>query len=243
MSNLILTEQRQHVLIITLARFDKKNALNNDMYQQLCNAFDHASQSPDIHCVLIQGNEQCFCAGNDLADFMAQDEDLVAFSFIHTLAQFNKPLVAAVAGAAVGIGTTMLLHCDMVFAAPNAKFKLPFAQLGLAPEAGSSMLLRERLGYNKAFELLVLGNTFSTADALALGIINYQIDESEVLSKALECATAIAKLPHQAVMASRELLRSRPKHIAEAMDEEAKWFKALLASDDCQAILAQFFKR
>ena len=156
MSNLILTTEKQGVFTITLNRIDKKNALTNEMYQQLCQHFAYAQHTSSIHCLVIQGDENCFCAGNDLHDFMqCSADELAAFEFVNVLAEFTKPLVAGVAGVAVGIGTTMLLHCDMVIAAYNSKFKLPFTQLGLCPEAGSSLLLTQKVGPNKAFELMV----------------------------------------------------------------------------------------
>ena len=128
MDNLIITKENQGVFTITLNRFSKKNALNNSMYRQLCQHLNYANETDSIHCVLIQGDESCFCAGNDLQDFIesSTDDELIAVTLINTLVHFNKPLVAAVAGPAVGIGTTLLLHCDMVIAADNSKFNYSF---------------------------------------------------------------------------------------------------------------------
>ncbi|WP_448549561.1 enoyl-CoA hydratase-related protein [Thalassotalea fusca] len=245
MDNLILSEVKQNVLFITLNRFDKKNALTTSMYQELCRLFEQASNNPLIHCVLIQGNQTCFCAGNDLADFLAieQDEEFVAFQFVQCLAEFNKPLIAAVAGPAVGIGTTLLLHCDMVFTADNTKFKLPFAQLGLCPEAGSSTLLPLRIGHNKAFELLVLGETFMPEQALALGIVNQICSPDELLPLAEQTALAIAKLPHEAVMASRKLIKNATQSVHQALKDEKAAFSHLLQTNDCKTILSSFFKK
>ncbi len=245
MAPLIISEEKQGVFIITLNRLAKKNALNSGMYQQLVELFNYASQTPSIHCLLIQGNDSCFCAGNDLEDFIKSTEakDLAAFDFINTLAAFDKPLVAAVAGPAVGIGTTLLLHCDMVFAATNSKFKLPFTQLGLSPEAGSSYLLTQRLGQNRAFELLVLGKVFSAEQGLQYGIVNQVCQPEELLLTAQQCAATIAALPLDALMTSRRLIRQATAEILpKVMAAEANEFSRLVQTEDCKSILSQFFK-
>jgi len=245
MDNLILTEHQNNILTITLNRFDKKNALNTSMYQQLSELFIQANNTDDIHCVVIQGNQQCFCAGNDLQDFLAhsQSEDIAAFDFIKVLATFEKPLVAAVAGPAVGIGTTLLLHCDMVFTTENAKFKLPFTQLGLCPEAASSLLLPLRIGHNKAFELLVLGNLFNGQQALEYGIVNQICTPEELLASAHQVALTIAKLPKDAVQTSRRLMKQATQAQVEAtMSSEAQEFTRLVKTETCKNILSSFFK-
>lgn len=245
MDNLILTEKQNNVLTITLNRFNKKNALNSSMYQQLSALFSKANNDHSTHCVVIQGDDQCFCAGNDLQDFIAssQSEDLAAFDFIKILAEFKKPLIAAVAGPAVGIGTTLLLHCDMVFTTEQAKFKLPFTQLGLCPEAASSLLLTLRLGQNKAFELLVLGNTFNGQKALDLGIANQLCTSEELLKTAQQAALTIARLPQDAVLTSRRLIKQATQaQVLSTMNTESEEFLRLVKSDTCKNILASFFK-
>lgn len=245
MSNLILTTEKQGVFTITLNRFDKKNALTNDMYKQLCQHFAYAEKTESIHSLVIQGNENCFCAGNDLHDFLqcSADGDLAALDFVKVLSEFTKPLVAAVAGAAVGIGTTLLLHCDMVIAATNSKFKLPFTQLGLCPEAGSSLLLTQKVGQNKAFELMVLGNTFTAEQALSFGIANQICQPNELLALTEEVALAIARLPVESVMTSRRLIRqSNQLALSKAIEDESQEFVRLVNTDECKNILAQFFK-
>jgi enoyl-CoA hydratase/carnithine racemase len=245
MSNLILTNEQNGVLTITLNRFDKKNALNDQMYQQLCQQFDYARFADHVHCVLIHGDENCFCAGNDLEDFIQAnaDSELAAFKFIKILATFNKPLVAAVAGAAVGIGTTLLLHCDMVYAATNSKFKLPFTQLGLCPEAGSSYLLPLRVGANRAFELMVLGETFNAEQAFNYGLVNKVCSAEALLSTAEKTALTIAKLPSDAVLTSRKLIRQASQTVlTQVMDNEANEFFRLVNGDECKNIIAKFFK-
>ncbi|GHE99741.1 enoyl-CoA hydratase-related protein [Thalassotalea profundi] len=245
MDNLILSNEKNNVLTITLNRFDKKNALNTVMYSELCRLFEYAEQNSAIHCLLIQGNEQCFCAGNDLADFLQHDgsEEFVAFKFVKQLAAFSKPIVVAIAGPAVGIGTTLLLHSDMVFSTNDAKFKLPFTQLGLCPEAASSLLLPLKMGHNKAFELLVLGNTFTGQQACDYGIVNHCCESKVLLSTALTAAENIAKLPADAVQTSRKLMKkSTQAQVEQAMINEAQDFTRLMNSDTCKSILSAFFK-
>ncbi len=243
MDKLIITSQANGVFTITLNRIDKKNALNADMYRQLCQHLNDADSNPQIHCVLLVGNNQCFCAGNDLQDFMnsSSSDELVALQLIQVLLNFNKPLIAAVAGAAVGIGTTMLLHCDMVIAADNSKFKLPFAQLGLCPEAGSSLLLPQLIGHVKAFELMVLGETFSAEQALQYGIINQVCSAEQVISLGEKYAAKIAKLPQDAVLTSKKLLKqTNQSNLANISQLEAKEFVRLVQTPECKAILNSF---
>lgn len=244
MTDLIITKENNGVFTITLNRFDKKNALNTHMYQQLCQYFEYAKHNKNIHCLLIQGNEHCFCAGNDLQDFIesSQDESLAALDFVKILSEFTKPIVAAVAGAAVGIGTTLLLHCDMVIAANNAKFKLPFTQLGLCPEAGSSYLLTRLVGQARAFELMVLGNTFSAEQALHYGIVNQVCLPNELLSLGDKVANNIASLPNDAVITSRKLIRQASQsQLAEIIEAEGNEFSRLVTTPECKDILGKFF--
>ncbi len=246
MADYITTAENQGVFTISFNRLDKKNALNTSMYQALCQHFKYAMVTKSIKCLVIQGDENCFTAGNDLQDFIKCSEandDLVALDFINILSEFNKPLIAAVAGAAVGIGTTLLLHCDMVIAANNSKFKLPFTQLGLCPEAGSSLLLPLRVGYNRAFELLVLGKGFNAEQALAYGLVNQICQPSELLTIAEQIAITIARLPSDAVMTSRKLIRQTTQAILpQAILAEGGEFSRLVKTDDCKNILASFFK-
>ncbi|MDO7083589.1 enoyl-CoA hydratase-related protein [Pseudocolwellia sp. AS88] len=242
MDNLIVTQKNNHILTITLNRFDKKNALTSSMYRSLAKALNDADTSDDVRCVVIQGDENCFCAGNDLKDFLEHSEELAALEFIDALVSFKKPLIAAVAGHAVGIGTTLLLHCDMVYAANNSKFKLPFTQLGLCPEAGSSRLLPTQIGHTRAFELLVLGKTFSAEQAHSYGLINEVCEPDALLALASGAAKAIAALPLDAVLTSKRLMKSEPTSLTSAIKEEADEFKRLMVSDDCKNILSQFFK-
>ena len=249
MNDLILTSEKQGVFTITLNRLDKKNALNTIMYQQLCQFFTYAQENSSVHCLVIRGNENCFCAGNDLHDFIQCSQsdnstDLAALDFVKVLSNFTKPLIAAVAGAAVGIGTTLLLHCDMVIAANNSKFKLPFTQLGLCPEAGSSLLLPLRLGQNVAFELLVLGKTFTAEQALVYGIANQVCQPKDLLAITEQIALNIAKLPTDAVMTSRRLIRQANQQLlTQVINDESQEFSRLVNSPDCKNILAAFVSK
>ena len=245
MTDLIITKENKGVFTLILNRFDKKNALNTLMYQQLCQHFDYAKSNSNIHCVLIHGDENCFCAGNDLQDFIesSEDDSLAALDFVKTISEFNKPIVAAVAGAAVGIGTTLLLHCDMIIAADNSKFKMPFSQLGLCPEAGSSLILPLKVGQAVAFELLVLGKQFNAEQALQYGIINQVCSADEVLTIAESVANKIAKLPQDAVMTTRRLIKaSAAAVLPQVIADEGEEFSRLVKTDECKNILAQFFK-
>lgn len=242
MSDVILATENNHVLTITLNRLDKKNALTHYMYEQLCSELIHATENANIHCVVIQGNDQCFCAGNDLQDFLkcTENDELAALAFVKLLATFNKPIVAAVAGVAVGIGTTLLLHCDMVIAADNSIFKLPFTQLGLCPEAGSSLLLTQKVGANKAFELMVLGESFNALQAQSFGIVNQVCSPNEVIEKTANIAQSIANLPFDAVMTSRRLIRqANQQPLTETINDESQAFFQLVNSPECKEILAR----
>ncbi len=246
MDNIILTNLDNGVFTITLNRLDKKNALTSAMYMSLTEHFSYASESDDVRCLVIQGSENCFCAGNDLADFLnaKSDEELPAFQFIQRLASFDKPIIAAVAGAAVGIGTTLLLHSDIIVAAENAKFALPFSKLGLCPEAASSYLLPQMVGHAKAFELLVLGDTFDAQQALSLNLINQITSSEALLDTAQQYAKKIAHLPSDAVMTSRALIKqSTQLAVSNAMAKEADEFGRLMQTQDCKNILQQFLSK
>jgi enoyl-CoA hydratase/carnithine racemase len=244
MTDFIITKENNRVLTIILNRFDKKNALNTLMYQQLCQHFEYAKNNSHINCILIHGNDSCFSAGNDLQDFIvsSQNDSLAALDFVKVLNEFNKPIIAAVAGAAVGIGTTLLLHCDMVIAADNAKFKLPFTQLGLCPEAGSSFLLTRLIGQNRAFELMVLGNTFTAEQAKEYGIANQVCTPDQLLLIANKIAKSIAQLPSDAVMTSRKLIRhASQSQLTQVIENEGNEFSRLVNTPECKAILGKFF--
>ncbi|WP_232769231.1 enoyl-CoA hydratase-related protein [Colwellia sp. Bg11-28] len=240
MNNLVLTEEHQGVLTITLNRSMKKNAINAAMYKSLCEHLTYANESAHIHCLLIQGDENCFTAGNDFAE-SGNEEELSAFVFIEQLATFSKPIVAAVAGPVVGIGTTLLLQCDMIIAANNSKFILPFAHLGICLEAGASLLLPLKVGLNRAFELAVLGAPFTAEQAYQYGIVNQVCQPNEVIAKALNVAQTIAKLPADSVQTSRRLMRqSTDKLMLDVINSEKSEVTRLLKTEYCQSMLTKF---
>ncbi|MGO1501986.1 MAG: enoyl-CoA hydratase-related protein, partial [Marinobacter sp.] len=173
MTDFVHTEINNQILTVRINRPERKNALTHAMYTALGDALEHAETDASIRCVLFTGSDECFTAGNDLSDFASglpgDFKDTPVGRFLLLLANATKPVVAAVNGPAVGIGTTMLLHCDMVFAGTNTGFKMPFASLGLCPEGGSSLLLPSWIGRVRAAELLMLGDTFNADDAYRLG--------------------------------------------------------------------------
>jgi len=243
----IKTETRDRVLRIEIARPEKKNALTQEMYGTMADALAAADGDPAVRVVLIHGARDCFTAGNDLKDFLNRpphSEASPTHRFLRGIATFGKPLLAAVNGAAVGIGTTMLLHCDLVYAAPGARFQLPFVPLGLVPEAGSSFLLPYIAGYQRAAELLLLGQPFGVDKALAAGIITEVVPEDELFEYARDAALGVAALPPAAVRETKALMKKRfAARTAEAMTEEGAVFRARLASPEAREAMTAFFEK
>jgi len=243
----IRTETRDRVLEIEIARPEKKNALTQAMYAALADALNSADADAAVRAVLIHGSRDCFTAGNDLKDFLERPpraEEAPVSRFLASLPAFAKPLVAAVSGPAVGIGTTMLLHCDFVFAAPAATFQLPFVNLGLVPEAASSFLLPYIAGYQRAAELLLLGRPFGPEKALAAGFVSEIVPEAELFERARAAALAVAALPPAAVRAAKALMREPYRaRVAEAMQAEGKVFRERLASPEAKEAMTAFFEK
>lgn len=236
------------VLTLTLARVEQKNALDLAMYSALAEALERAAETPSVRVALLRADGDAFCAGNDLNDFMGNPptgEDSPVFRFLMALSGFPKPLVVAVGGAAVGIGTTLLLHSDLVYASPRASFKMPFVPLGLVPEAGSSLLLPRIMGHAQAAELLLLGERFSVEDALRLGILTRVVPHDELEAVARERAGALARLPPQAVRQTKALMtRATRAGVREAMLAEGEIFVQRLSSPEtAEAVMAFFQKR
>jgi enoyl-CoA hydratase/carnithine racemase len=235
------------VRVIRMNRPEKKNALTRPMYVEMARALREADVSDAIKCVMFAGSPGAFCAGSDIADFIKAAEtgvfDPRILEFLDALARSQKPLVAAVGGIAVGIGTTMLLHCDHVVAAAGATLSTPFTKLGLVPEAASSLLAPLRMGHARAFAMLVMGRPLSTEDALNAGIVNAVVDAGAVDGVALQAAHEIAALPAGAVAISRRLMRSRLDDVLERIDTEAMHFKERLQSDEARAAFAAFLAR
>jgi enoyl-CoA hydratase/carnithine racemase len=245
--SLISTSGENGILTITINRPAQKNALSLNMYQQLTESLIELESNNDYKVAIIQGDEHCFTAGNDLHDFLAGGaltEAHPTVVFLRTLVTITKPLIASVAGPAIGIGTTLLLHCDLVYSATNAVFQLPFSQLGLCPEAASSELLPSRIGRAKAFELLVLGEKFDAQEALKLGLVNKVVAASELYKTSNAAAQKLSGLPSNSVRASKGLIVDGYKEKTNAIiTHELKYFEQLLASDESKKIIAGFFKR
>ncbi len=247
MSQHVATSTGQGIATVELTRPDKKNALTAEMYAVMADALAAAERDAAVRAVLIHGSPACFTAGNDLLDFMQRPPgggDAPVFQFLGRLARFPKPLVAAVAGPAVGIGTTLLLHCDLVYAAPNARFQLPFVPLGLVPEAGSSLLLPLLAGHQRAAELLLLGRPFGVEKAIAAGFVNECVAEAELLAHARTAALALAALPAESVRLTKELLkRTQLDALSRRMADEAELFRARLASPEAAEAMTAFFEK
>ncbi len=229
-----------HVLAITLNRLDKKNALTLQMYRQLSTLLIDAGGNDDITVVTISGGQDCFSAGNDLHDFLSAgllDDDHPVVQFLQVIAAFKKPIIAGVSGYAVGIGTTLLLHCDLVYASDTAKFQLPFVQLGLCPEGASSLILPNLMGYHKAAELLMFGEPFGADKASDCGIVNGVISDQPINDFIAQRASQLAKLPQQSVVETKRLLKLNNPEVIERMDEEIISFGRLLHSEVCQAMI------
>jgi enoyl-CoA hydratase/carnithine racemase len=250
MSQNVRMSTADRVVEIEIHRPEKKNALTGEMYDAMSEAILRADGDPGVHVVLLHGQPDCFTSGNDLADFVAAGESTgrgvpsPASRFLGVIRTARKPLVAAVGGVAVGIGTTMLLHCELVYAAPNARFQMPFVPLGLAPEGGSSLLLPMVAGYQRAAELLLLGRPFGAERALAAGIVNEIVPAERLLVHAREAALAVAALPAESVRITKEWLK-RPYAAAleERMAEEIRVFGERLHSPEARAAMGAFFQR
>jgi len=246
--DLVIVADDGPVRTVRINRPEKKNALTVPMYEAMADAIEGAATDPALRCVVIAGAPGAFCAGNDLQDFLhaadrAQGLAPPLVRFLVTLARAEVPLVAAVSGLAVGIGTTMLLHCDHVVASSEARFSTPFVHLGLVPEAASSLLGPRRMGYARAFALLAMGRPLDAAGAVAAGIVNAIASPAEVDAQAMAAAREIAALPAEALAATRRLLRGSPDAAIERIEVEADLFGVRLASAEARAAFAAFLAR
>ncbi|SEJ22787.1 enoyl-CoA hydratase [Paraburkholderia diazotrophica] len=244
----ILVERTADVLTIAFNRPDKKNAITASMYQTMADALVQAQDDASVRAILIRGSVGIFSAGNDLEDFLKQppvSEDSPVFQFLRAISAAEKPLVASVAGAAIGVGTTLLLHCDFVYAADTAMFSLPFAQLGLCPEAASSLLLQRVAGYQAAAEKLMLGEAFDAKEAQRMGFVNRLLPAAEVDAFAMQQAQKLAALPASSLRVTKQLMKRAAQHeLRTQMTDEAVHFaKMLLAPEAKEAFNAFFEKR
>jgi enoyl-CoA hydratase/carnithine racemase len=243
----ILISNEGAIRKIRINRPEKKNALTLAMYDAMAAAIEDAGTDASVRCLLIAGAPDIFCAGNDLNDFIAMARTgalgIPIVRFLHAFARCEKPLVAAVSGAAVGIGTTMLLHCDQVVASDNAVLLTPFVSLGLLPEAGSSLIAPRLMGHARAFSLLVMGKSLSAEEAKAAGIVTAVVPAAELDAQSLAVAREIAALPPESVASARRLMRGSVEEIIARIDEEVEIFKTRLASPEAQKAFATFLNR
>lgn len=247
----ILQHLEAGVLTLTFNRLDKKNAITTAMYSCLADELEAAAGDDSVRVAVIQGAVEIFTAGNDLGDFLnnppvqqAGGKTPPVMRFLDALRSFPKPVIAAVAGAAVGIGTTLLLHCDLVYAGDNAAFSLPFVNLGLCPEAGSSLLLAQIVGYHKAAEKLMLGEAFYAEEAVEMGLVNRLLPPGEVNGYAQAQAAKLAAKPMASLTATKALMKKGQVGLQQIMGDELKLFGALLRGPAAkEAISAVMDKR
>ena len=237
------------VFVIQIHRPEKKNALLPGMYRALGDGLKQADADEAVNVVLIRGVEDCFTSGNDVSGFVNDSEpsdpiERPSAYFMRALADTRKPIVAAVSGLAIGIGTTMLFHCDLVYASEASYLQMPFTRLGVSPEAGSSYLLPRQIGYQRAAELILLGDRFSSAKAQEYGIVTQLLRQDNFLDYALEKSRELASLPPQAVQESKKLLKNGTnKLVHDTIDSELEVFGKLVESPTAQAIVKAFLDR
>jgi enoyl-CoA hydratase/carnithine racemase len=246
MSDLVIVRDEGHVRVVRMNRPDKKNALTGPMYQSMAHAIEQAPQDR-IRCVVILGARGAFTAGNDLAEFQAAAKagrlDHHAVTLLKVLARSRIPLIAGVQGVAVGVGTTLLMHCDYVVAGSDARFATPFVRLGLVPEAASSLLAPRLMGHRRAFAMLIMGRELDAVAAVACGLANVAVAPEQVDAETLKAANEIAALSPEAVAASRNLIRGSVEEIVARIDQEVELFDKRLQSAEARAAFEKFFAR
>ncbi len=243
----ILTSIDGGVMSITLNRVEKKNAITSAMYTAMADALKSAVDDSAVRVVLFQGQETFFCAGNDIGDFLNHPptaEESPVYRFLKTISTFPKPLVAAVCGVAVGVGTTLLLHCDLVYAGDNALFSLPFVNLGLCPEAASSLLFPQMLGYHRAAEVMLLGDTLKADAALATGLVNRVMAAAEVKAFALTQARKLTTKPMSSLLEIKRLMKRGQTPLVKAqMAEEGVSFARMLKEPAAKEAFTAFLEK
>lgn len=251
MNEHIITESANGIFTIRFNRPDKKNAITNDMYQRMYEAAETALNDPAVRVLFFRGSDSVFTGGNDLMDFMMASQsgrdlnDIPVIRFIQRMIAFPKPVVAAVNGPAIGIGTTLLLHCDAVVAGESTRFQMPFTQLALVPEFGSSYLLPLIAGKVRASHLLLLGESFDTATARESGIISHSCPDAEVIAAAEKICQQFAALPPRTLRRVKRLIltEAQEKELRAATANEAKQFLESLNSEEAKEAFAAFFQK
>ena len=245
--NEILINTDKGVCTLTLNRVERKNSINVAMYIALADALDAAAQDAAVRAVVIQGHESIFSAGNDISDFLnvpPAGQDSPVFRFLRGISTFVKPIVAAVCGPAVGVGTTMLLHCDLVYAGDNAAFSMPFVNLGLCPEAASSLLVPQLMGYHRAAEALLLGEPFTAETALEMGLVNRIVPPSEANALAQQQARKMASKPLSSLIETKRLMKaSNAPLLAARMLEEGASFGRMLKEPAAREAFTAFMEK
>ena len=243
----ILTHCESGVMTITLNRVDKKNSITAAMYGAMADALVQAEADPAIRAVVLQGHETVFSAGNDIGDFLNQPPataESPVYRFLHGIAGFSKPLIAAVCGPAVGVGTTMLFHCDLVYAGDNAAFSMPFVNLGLCPEAASSLLVPQMFGYHRAAEALLLGEPFFAEAALEVGLVNRIVPPTEVNGVAQGAARKLALKPLSSLIETKRLMKKgQAAQVATQMAEEGASFGRMLREPAAREAFGAFMEK
>ena len=243
----ILMDASAGVTTITLNRVAKKNSLTTAMYSALADAFTQAQADATVRVVVFQGHETIFSSGNDIADFLKNPPtsvDAPVFQFMRALNRFTKPVIAAVCGPAVGIGATLLFHCDLVYAGDNAAFSMPFVNLGVCPEAASSLLAPQRMGYGRAAEALLLGEPFMAEAALEMGLVSRIVPPTEVNALAQRQAQKLAAKPMRSLLEIKCLMKQgQAALVAQRMTEEAVIFGRMLGEAAAQEAFAAFMEK
>jgi len=243
----LLIDTSDHVMTLTFHRVDKKNSITTAMYAALADALNAAQADDAVRAIVIQGHEAVFSAGNDISDFQSRPEtspDMPVFRFLRAISACTKPIVAAVCGPAVGIGTTMLLHCDLVYAGDNAQFSMPFVNLGVCPEAGSSLLAPQRMGYGRAAEALLLGEPFSAEAALEMGLVARIVPPTEANALARRQALKLASKPTQALLAAKRLMKQgQADLLQQRIAEEGVLFGELVRQPAAREAFSAFLSK
>jgi len=243
----ILTHSERGVMTVTLNRLDRKNSITAAMYGEMADAIASAQADDSVRVLVFQGHETVFSAGNDIGDFLnhpPSTQDSPVFRFLRGLATFTKPLLAAVCGPAVGVGTTMLFHCDLVYAGDNAAFSMPFVNLGLCPEAASSLLVPQMLGYHRAAEALLLGEPFMAEAALEVGLVNRVVPPTEANNVAQTAAQKLAAKPLVALVETKRLMKQgQQQRVLDQMAAEGEVFARLLGGPAAKEAFGAFMEK